>query len=158
MTWTAPDFIDQLTASVAARPGITALTDPTVRVIGYQPSPVENVGDIVVIGFEAEDDNEPETVGNRIHKETVTLRCLAEAIRPGAGPNPAAAARDRAAFLLGEVDAQLRNDYPDVGDQTVAPAPRIASRTMEQFASNREAPVRVCSIIFEVVYTARTSV
>lgn len=156
-TWTAPAFIEGLQTSVAARSAITALSDPAVRVLDYSPAGDEPRGDIIVIGYEAEDNKEHAAFGNSSHREIVILRCAIEVIRPGAGAEKSAAARTRAAFLLGEVDAQLREDSPAVGDQTERA--RLSSRHLFQFASNdsRGSPIRVCLVDFEIEYSARTS-
>lgn len=153
--WTAPAFIDSFVAQLAARTGITSLTDPTVTVIDYWPGDTENLGDVIIVGYSAADTNEPAAIGQGRYEETVTLSCHIRVVRPGAGTTVAKTARDRAAGLLGEVDNQLRTTFPEVGDQTIAAS--VTRRQMDQFPSTAGGTgVRVCVIEFDVEYRART--
>jgi len=154
--WTAPAFTTALTASLAARAGITDLTDPKVRVLDYWPSADEGITDAIIVGYQAEDSTEHVAIGNQSQDETVTVHCEIRVVRPGAGQTVATACRTRAAFLLGEVADELREAAPDVGDQTVFA--RTDNRDLVQFPSTAGATaVRVCLIEFDVVYKARTS-
>lgn len=155
--WTAPAFISSLVTTLSARSGITTLTNPAVRVLDYWPAIDEKITDALIVGYEAEDTNQEATIGNRTQEETVTIKCEIRVVRPGSGATVAGTARTRTANLLGEVDNQLRTDWPEVGTQTVAA--RISNRDLMQFPStdSRGGPVRVCLIRFDVEYRARTA-
>jgi len=156
MNWTAPDFVNQLVVALRARSAVVALADPPVRVLDYWPSPDEVITDAVIIGHEVSDTSESAALGNRRRTESVDVDGEVRVVRPGGGPVIAKAARDRAAVLLGELDDQLRDDWPDVGDQTEMA--ELASRRMLQFPSTADSgtPVRVCVVEFTVRYRART--
>jgi len=156
--WTAPAFIDLLQTRLLARATLTAM-DPPVAVFTYDPNPDDTVTDRLVIGYRVADENEPAALGQGRYEETVTVNCEIMVVRAGAGDVKAAAARTRAADILGELDNELRTDpLPQVGDQTTHA--QIAKREMMQFPSTygtAGAGVRVCVIRLDVVYTARTS-
>lgn len=156
MSFTAPAFIDDLKTKLEARTGITDLT-PAVTVYAYWPSPDESTTDAVILGFQALDNNEQATMrSNRSHEETVDLQCRITILRPSAGEAPAKAARDRAETILNEIDTQLREDHPDVGDFTHQV--KIANRDMRQFPDQAgSTSVRVCVVDFTIQYAARTT-
>jgi hypothetical protein len=166
--WTAPYFVDALTAAVAARADIQAMSDPTVTVLSYDPGIDADVGDLMVIGYELSDVNEPAALGRNRYKETVDVVCSLQVIRYEASANngsASAAARLRASDMLGAVDNTLRladgttnaNPHLKVGDQTTRM--QIISRDLTLFPSFdlNGAPVQVCRIDFTVQYEAYTS-
>jgi len=156
--WTAPAFIDALEALLIVRPTLVAMV-PKVTVFTYDPNPDDSITDQLVIGYRVTDEKEPAAVGQGRYDETVTVSCEILIIRVGAGGAVAAAARDRAADVYGEIDNELRTDpLPVVGDQTIHA--QIRRDEMMQFPSTygvAGVAVRVCVIRFDVEYTARTS-
>lgn len=167
--WTGPAFVDALTATVAARADIQAMTDPIVTVLSYNPGvDAGQLGDVAVVGYEITDINEPAAIGQRRYKETVDVACSIQVIRLDATDNAggaAAAARLRAADILGAFDNTLRtadgmtNANPNlkVGDQTIALY--IGERELDLFPSRdgNGNSVQVCQVDFTVRYEAWTS-
>ena len=154
--WTVADFVDQLVAQVAARPTLTAL-DPVPAVLAYYPSDNEGITDGVFVGFMADDSPEKRFVDGpaQRHEETNTVTGFVRVERVGSGRVVALAARDRALFLISEIDDEIRQSPPPVGDQTITA--RIASRHLEGFpVSDATAARRVATIEFTIAYKART--
>ena len=109
------------------------------------------------LGVDATDAKEPVALGAQRHDEDNVVGCLISVIRYGSGDTEAKAARDRANFLMAEVDDEIRTNSPKVGDQTLNM--RVTNREYESFPTKDQenAPVRVARILFDVVYKARTS-
>lgn len=165
--WTAPYFVDALTTAVAARSDILAMDDPTVTVLSYDPGIDADVGDLLVIGFEVSDANEPAALGRGRYDETIDVSCSLQVVRHVAAHGAAAAAeaRLRASDILGAVDNTLRladgtsagATHLKVGDQTKRM--QILDRSLSMFPSfdPNGSPVFVCQVDFTVQYEARTS-
>lgn len=155
--WTAFPFKRALATAVAGRAGITAL-DPAPRILTYFPSEDEPVTDSIIIGHTSTDAGSDRAhVGGPRYDETVDVECQIRVVRPGAGETPAQEAEDRAEALLAELDAEVRANLPDVGDQSWGG--RLANRESSLFAylAGDGSPVMVCLIDFTVQYKARTS-
>jgi hypothetical protein len=155
-TWTAFDFKNSLVTKVNA--AIAGSYDPVPKVVGYFPSPDEDNGDSVAIGWQMTDDTEYVALGEQQRQdEEVTVSCRVNVTRPGAGSDTAQAAEDRAAELMGEVDNVIRTDPPSVGDQTFRS--RVTNRNSVSMAwfVGEGVPARRCVIEFDIEYRARTS-
>lgn len=153
--WTAFDMAEALRAAVAAR---VASYDPVPRVLTYLPSPDEQMADAIIIGYLASDseDNRRAAVGGSGFKEEVGLDSRIQVTRPGAGQADADKARARAQALLAEIDDEVRDNLPDVGEQSWAGI--VIDRDAILIATNREGTgALLCAIDFTIRYVARTS-
>lgn len=154
-TWTAYAFKNALITQVIAA---MAVYDPVPVVVSYFPSPDEDNGDSIAVGWQMTDDTEAIALGEQQrYDEDVVVSCRVNVTRPGAGETVAQAAETRAALLMGEVDTQVRTAPPSVGDQTFRA--RLTNRnsvSMAWFVGEGVA-ARRCVIEFDVVYRARTS-
>lgn len=156
--WTAFDFKRALATAVAARAAVVAF-DPAVRVVTYFPSPEDQSGDLVILGyssFDSEDHQRAHAGGPRFD-ETVDVISQIRVLRLGAGQTVADAAEDRAEAILAEIDDEVRDNLPTVGNQSWAG--KILDRESSLFAWNTSEGVGsiVCLIEFVVQYKARTS-
>lgn len=160
--WTAFDFKNSLVTkvNVAIAAAIPAYA-PDPRVVSYFPSPDEDNGDSVAIGWNMTDDTEYVALGEQQPQdEEVVVSCRVNVTRPGAGETVAQAAEARAAELMGEVDNVIRTDPPSVGVQTFRS--RLTNRNSVSMAwligpIGESVPARRCVIEFDVVYRARTT-
>lgn len=155
-SWTAPEFMDELASAVGGRAGITALT-PKVRVLTYWPSADESITDALIF-YAAEDTASHDVINpaTKPQREDVTIEGEIRVARAGAGGTVAKACRDRAVTILNELDDQLRDSKPAVGQQTLRAV--LSSRRMDQFPSeSNNAAVRVCLVNFTISYSARTT-
>ena len=155
--WTAFDMVKALRIAVAARAGVTSLS-PEVRVVSYLPSPEEQMPDAIVIGYMAtdSDDNERAHAGGTRFDEEVNLVSRVQVTRPGAGQDVADAVRLRSQTLLAEVDNEVRDNLPTVGDQ--AWAGKVINRESVVIATIREGVgAMLCAVDFDINYKARTS-
>jgi len=157
--WTVGDMIDALATAFAADVTLTAL-DPPLTVYDYDPSPDEITTDVLVVGYEAQDNQDYKELGGGRVDQDVTVKCLAMVWRPvTAGGGAAKTARDRAEAILERVEDLTRMaNIPNVGDQTTYSL--VKNRQLGQYASEvgaESVPVRVCSITFDISYKARTS-
>jgi hypothetical protein len=150
--WTAFDFKRKLRAQVAARSGITSLT-PTPRVISYFPSPDEPMTDLIIIGYTSVDSDEHQRahVGGHRFDEQVDIVSQIRVVRSGAGQDVADTAETRSEELLAEVDDEVRNNLPDVGDQSWAG--KVIERESSMFATQSQL---VCVTEFVIQFKART--
>lgn len=154
--WTFDEFVDEFATAVAARAGLQALSNPSVQVFTYYPSMDGNVGDMLVVGHQGRDANEPGAIGNSSHREEVEVDCLISVVRAGAGATPANSARERAMDILDEVSAELRTNMPQVGVDTHTAY--VSSRSISQFPSTVDSTaVRECTVTFTIRYQARTA-
>jgi hypothetical protein len=157
--WTAFDFKNSLvTKTVAAIAIASPAYDPVPKVVSYFPSPDEDNGDSVAIGWNMTDDTERVALGvEQPQDEEVIVSCRVNVTRPGAGETVARAAEDRAAELMSEVDNVIRTDPPSVGVQTFRS--RLTNRNSVSMAwfVGEGVPARRCVIEFDVAYRARTS-
>ena len=155
-SWTAPAFLDALKSKLDASADLSALTSPTVDVLTHWPGIDLSATDQLILGATVDDEQVPAAVGRNRHDQQVDVSCEVRVMRPGGGETVSKAARDRAAAIVGIVDAQLRTDPPDVADQTIEA--RITSRRMSQFPTTvGTVQARACVIEFTIGYTARTS-
>ena len=153
--WTGPAFKQALVTQVNAISALQALR-PKVRVLDYAPSIDEPLTDVISVGYEIADDNEVVVLGNQRYDEVVTVECGIRVVRPGAGASPANDAEDRAVTLLAHVTDHVHQGAPKVGDQTLRA--RVTNRRFEGYPYQAKTmAVRVASIEFSIVYTARTS-
>jgi len=155
--WTAYPFKRALRSAVAARAGITGLTNPTVQTFTYLPGPWEPLVDAIVFGFNIEDTKELITVGGQTHDEFVDIRSQVRTVRPGGGQTQAEAAEDRARAILAEIDDELRtNNITVAGAQIINP--HIAQRESGLFSIRMgEVAAKTCVVEFVVRYRAKTS-
>jgi hypothetical protein len=156
--WTAFDAKDSLVIKVnAAIAAAMPAYNPVPKVVSYFPSPDEDNGDSMAIGWNMTDDTERIVLGEQQRQEEfVIVSCRVNVTRPGAGETIAQQAEGRAAELMAEVDQVVRTDPPSVGDQSWGY--RITNRnsvSMAWFLDTTAA--RRCVIEFDVVYRARTS-
>jgi len=153
MVFTIPDFLDELADQLEQRPNLAGATPP-IKVVTYFPSPKEDTGDVIILGHTTNTEMEPAALGNRRYQQPNIVSSEIRVVRPGSGERVAMEARDRAALMLTEVHLQLKEDPPNVGDQTISA--HIANAEMLQFPSESGAvPVRVCLIAFDINYEAR---
>jgi hypothetical protein len=153
--WTAYSMATALATAVTTR---VASFDPEVRLVTYLPSPEEQFPDAIVIGYESFDseENQRAHAGGGRFDEEVNLHSRIQVTRPGAGQAVADEARTRAEALLVEVDEEVRDNLPTVGDQTWAG--KVIDRDSVTMATNRENIGAVlCVIDFNIQYKARTS-
>jgi hypothetical protein len=146
-----------LRIAVAARTGITTLV-PEVRVVSYLPSPDEQMPDAIVIGYMSADadENQRAHAGGPRFDEEVNLISRVQVTRPGAGQDVADAVRLRAQALLAEVDDEVRDNLPTVGDQSWAG--KVTERESVVIATVREnVGAMLCAVDFTIQYKARTS-
>jgi len=157
--WTAFDFKNSLvTKTIAAIAAAMPAYDPVPKVVSYFPSPDEDNGDSVAIGWNMTDDTERIALGEQQRQdEFVIVSCRVNVTRPGAGETIAQAAETRAALLMGEVDNVIRTDPPSVGDQTFRS--KLTNRNSVSMAwfVGEGVPARRCVIEFDIEYRARTS-
>ena len=153
VNWTAFDFKDALAAQI----DLSGLMDPTPRIVTYWPSPDEIDTDLLIVGWEASDDNEQITLaaGQSKYQEAVVLGCAALVVRVN-GDGAVGLARDRAEELLARVDTQVRNNKPSVGIQTISAAVTNRRSVEAPDSAGENVPTRVCVIEFDVTYRART--
>lgn len=157
--WTAFDMAEALRAAVVAR--IAALDpalEPTPRVITYLPNPDEQLPDAIIIGYLSSDseDNQRAHVGGNRFNEEVGLTSRIQVTRPGAGQDVADTARARAQALLAEIDDEVRDNLPPVGDQSWGGI--VVDRDAALIATNRDGtPAQLAVIDFTIRYVARTS-
>jgi len=157
--WTVPEFLDGMKAKLEASTELAALDAPAVNVFTAEPSISVSSSDMIVLGFEASDDDEPAALGNNTRDERQIISCYIQVMRPGAGEVVAKEARDRAADILHIVDEIVRTDPPAVGDTAYAMS--IGRREFSQFPAevgDSSTPVRACGVQFTINYRARTSV
>jgi len=157
--WTAFDFKNSLvTKTVAAIAAANPAYSPVPKIVSYFPSPDEDNGDSVAIGWQMTDDTERIALGEQQRQdEFVIVSCRVNVTRPGAGAATAKQAEDRAAELMGEVDNVIRTDAPSVGDQTFNS--KVTNRNSVSMAwfIGEGVPARRCVIEFDIEYHARTS-
>lgn len=159
VSWTAPDAIDALVTAFEGDATLSALS-PALSVYDYDPSPDEITTDVLVVGYEAQDNQDYAALGAGRVNQDVSVRCLIVVWRPvAAGGTAPKTARDRAEAILERVEALTRGSAaPSVGDQTTRML--VTNRKLGQYASEvgaESVPVRVCSIEFDIAYTSRTS-
>lgn len=156
--WTAGDMIDALVTQYENDATLSAL-NPPLSIYDYDPTPDEIENDVLLVGFEANDDNEFAAIGSRREDQVVKLSCLLIVWRPvTAGGGAAKTARDRAEAILERLHVLGATACPQVGDQTTKFI--LNSRRLGQYASEigaESVPVRVCKIEFAISYTARVS-
>lgn len=155
--WTVFAMATALKDAVAARAGITGLS-PEVRVVTYLPSPDEQMPDAIVIGYLSADSADPERAhaGGPRFDEEVSLISRVQATRPGAGQDVADTARARVQTLLAEVEDEVRDNLPDVGDQSWGG--KIVDREAVTVATIRDGtPAMLAAVDFTISYRARTS-
>lgn len=157
-TWTVPEWLDSMKSKIEADATVSAM-EPDVEVYTAEPSAQVMTSDIIVLGYEGNDnDEEGVPLGQGSRDETQLIKCYVQVVRPGAGETIAKEARDDAASIIRAVDGILRSSPPSVGSQTYAT--KLAARDFAQFPSevgSSSTPVRVCVIQFDIQYRARTS-
>lgn len=141
MSWTAPAVLDQLKSSLTLRAGLAGVQIATAA-MGDEKMPE------AIIFFGADGTQEWALLENNYPKQDIyTIEGATWINKAGAGETIAKAARDRAATLLSELEAQLR------ADQTVNGLVEMCELQAVRLEQGVNSNGRWCQITFGLLVT-----
>lgn len=146
---TAAAFVAGLKTQLEARPGLSGITVYLVA-----PADTITTDKIILIAGPVTGEQEYVTAGRARRSDTYTIPGALAAYRTGQNTETTMqAAWDAAAALLDEIASELRDNAPQVGDQTLEA--HLAQIRYTPQPSDRGGWVCVCE--FQAEYTARVT-